>query len=66
MKTLKEWLQMQKNAMLDNLEKEREQKSIKRKIKQVKPAKGGKKVALKGILALGGNSQVLTSYWNFG
>ena len=42
MKTLKEWLQMQKNAMLDNLEKEREQKSDKKKDKARERQGGGK------------------------
>jgi hypothetical protein len=39
MKTLKEWLQMQKNAVLDNLEKEREQKATDKK--NAKTASGG-------------------------
>ena len=39
MKTLKEWLQMQKNAVLDNLEKERKQKAEDKK--NAKTASGG-------------------------
>jgi hypothetical protein len=42
MKTLKEWLQMQKNAVLDNLEKEREQKATDKKNARTAGKGGGK------------------------
>ena len=50
MKTLKEWLQMQKNAILDNLEKEQEEKKERKKDRKAGKGSTNSKASFWGML----------------